>query len=198
MPRYAKPTVQGSRSIDVLSWNRLGYLFRSRSFSWVWKRDGKDTASICVESGRDSVTLKYYFRSYGGERSDVRQYVPLDWVPCRFGGERPWFLCHGLQNGRCCGRRVPYLYGGGKLFACRHCYRLAYESQQEPARQRGLLKAQKIRERLGGNASMLDEFPNKPKGMHWRTYDRLQRRYEAADAQSLMTLTKFVDRYAAR
>jgi hypothetical protein len=29
------------------------------------------------------------------------------------------------------------------------------------------------------------DFPNKPKGMHWRTYDRLQRRYEAADAQSL-------------
>jgi hypothetical protein len=47
------------------------------------------------------------------------------------------------------------------------------------------LKAQKIRERLGGNASMLDDFPNKPKGMHWRTYDPLQRRYEAADAQSL-------------
>ena len=63
MSRYAKPTVQGSRSTDVLSWNGLGYFFRSRSFSWVWKRDGKDTASICVESGRDSVTLKYYFRS---------------------------------------------------------------------------------------------------------------------------------------
>jgi hypothetical protein len=61
-----------------------------------------------------------------------------------------------------------------------------------------LLKAQKIRERLGGNASMLYDLPYKPKGMHWRTYDRLQRRYEAADSQSLMTLTKFVDRYAAR
>ena len=113
-----------------------------------------------------------------------QQHIPLDWVPCRFGGERPWFLCHGVQNGRSCDRRVRYLYGAGKLFACRHSYGLAYESQQEPARQRGLLKAQKIRERLGGNASMLDDFPNKPKGMHWRTHDRLQRRYEAADAQS--------------
>jgi hypothetical protein len=45
-----------------------------------------------------------------------------------------------------------------------YCYGLAYESRQEPARQRGLLKAQKIRERLGSNASMLDDFPNKPRG----------------------------------
>jgi hypothetical protein len=120
--------------VRVLFWNRLGYLFRSRSFSWVWKRDGNDTASICVESGRDSVTLKYYFRSYGGERSDVSHDVSLDWVPYRFGGERPWFVCPGLQNGRSCGRRVRYLYGAGKLFACRHCYGLAYESDADPRR----------------------------------------------------------------
>jgi hypothetical protein len=31
---------------------------------------------------------------------------------------------------------------------------------------------------------MLDEFPNKPKGMHWRTYDRLRRVHDVADARS--------------
>jgi hypothetical protein len=99
-----------------------------------------------------------------GERSDVRQYVPLDWVSCGLGGERPWFLCHGLQNGRRCGRRVRYLL----LRAC----------LREPTgtgSATGLLKTQKIRDRIGSKASMPDDFPNKPRGMHWRTYDRLQK-----------------------
>jgi len=32
-----------------------------------------------------------------------------------------------------CGRSVNNLYGAGRLFACRHCYQLAYASQREPA-----------------------------------------------------------------
>jgi hypothetical protein len=35
-----------------------------------------------------------------------------------------------------------------------------------------LLKAQKIKLRLGGSANVLEPFPDKPKGMHWRTCDR--------------------------
>jgi len=71
-----------------------------------------------------------------------------------------------------CGRQVTKLYHAGRLFACRHCSRLAYASQQESAHFRGLWKAQKIRMRLGGSANMLEDFPEKPKGMHWRTYER--------------------------
>src|ERR1700730_14154689 len=55
-----------------------------------------------------------------------------------FGGARPWFMCPVQSNGVYCGRRVTKLYGVGRLFACRHCYRLAYTSQQESARDRGL------------------------------------------------------------
>jgi hypothetical protein len=37
-----------------------------------------------------------------------------------------------------------------------------------------LAKAQAVRERLGGSPSLDDPFPEKPRGMHWRTYRKLQ------------------------
>jgi hypothetical protein len=128
----------------------------------------------------------------------VEQRIAIAWTPCRFGGERPWFICSVYANGDYCGRQVAKLYDAGRLFACRHCYRLAYASQQESARLRGLWKAQKIRMRLGGSASMLDHFPEKPKGMHWLTYERLCRVYGAAQARSTIGLMGFVMRLRRR
>jgi hypothetical protein len=52
--------------------------------------------------------------------------------------------------------------------------------------------------RLGGSPGMLDEFPDKPKGMHWRTYDRLCRLYEAAEERSTVGLMGFVKRLGRR
>jgi hypothetical protein len=89
----------------------------------------------------------------------------LDAVP--FGGGRPWFRCTATADGRYCGRRVAKLYlGGSAVFACRQCYGLAYASQLESLRHRGIGKARKIRMRLGGGANILDSFPAKPQRMH--------------------------------
>jgi len=54
--------------------------------------------------------------------------------------DTPLFLRPG---GRCCGRRVALLYGAGERFECRHYYRLAYRSQQEALRHRGLERHRK-------------------------------------------------------
>ena len=97
--------------------------------------------------------------------------------PCNYGGERVWFLCPA----RGCSRRVAVVYGGS-IFACRHCYQLAYDSQREAPYSRALSRAQAIRMKLGGSPNMAEDFPDKPKGMHWRTYDLLCR--EAEDAQN--------------
>ena len=108
MARYAgggKNTVEGCRSIDVLEWHRRGYLQTPLWFSWTWTRDGERVASINVENQRRSVTLKYRSRSYGEDWSDVEQRVAIEWTPCRFGGERPWFMCSVAANGVYCGRR---------------------------------------------------------------------------------------------
>jgi hypothetical protein len=110
------------------------------------------------------------------------QLVPIVWTKCPRGGRRPWFLCE--PPGRYCGRRVALLYSGGELFACQRCYGLAYESQQQSEFLRGLRKAQKIRVRLGGTPNLLHPFPEKPKGMHWRSYRRIKRVYETAKRSS--------------
>jgi hypothetical protein len=45
---------------------------------------------------------------------------------------------------------------------------------------------------------MLQEFPDKPKGMHWRTYDRLRRSHDLAEARSTLGLIQLVDRWQRR
>ena len=59
---------------------------------------------------------------------------------------------------------------------------------------RGLEKAQKIRMRLGGSPNMLETFPEKPKGLHWRTYDRLRRAHDMAQERSMIGLMQFINR----
>ena len=45
---------------------------------------------------------------------------------------------------------------------------------------------------------MFEPFPVKPKGMHWRTYDRLRCAHDAADARFVMGMMRFVDRVQRR
>lgn len=108
------------------------------------------------------------------------------------------FCVPSAQVGRYCGRRVAMLHCAGELFACRRCYGLAYASQHEGLRHRGLVKAQKIRMRLGGSLDILEEFPDRPRGMHRRTYKRLRDAHDLAAARPMAALTHFVDRLQRR
>jgi hypothetical protein len=109
-------------------------------------RGDEPFGSISVWTELGVVILSFRWRGWGeSEWKSIEQRVPITWSTCHFGGLRPWFRCAVHSNGRYCGRRVAKLYAVGKLFACRHCCGLAYESQQEPMGQRGLGKAQKIR-----------------------------------------------------
>ena len=68
----------------------------------------------------------------------------------------------------------------------------------EALHHRGVGKAQKIRMRLGGSPNMFEEFPDKPKGMHWRTYDRLRRMHDVAEGRSASALMRVVERLERR
>ncbi len=155
-------------------WQRDGLLTPGHSFSWQWTRNGEKVANIQVQAESDQVILIYRHRSSGGEWKEERYPVHLDWSPCNFGGQRAWFLCPASG----CGRRVAILYGGG-IFACRHCYQLAYPSQRETTDDRAARRADRIRERLGWKQGILNPRGwEKPKGMHWGTFERLTTKHD--------------------
>jgi hypothetical protein len=152
---------------------------------------------VRVQPGRQ-VTLIYRVREGGGEWLDVEEPIALTWTPCRYGGQRPWFICPGVVNGRMCSRRVAILDGAGRYFLCRHCYDLTYESQREDLPKRLISKAQKIRQRLGGSASLIKPFPSKPKGMHCRTYSRLYLKARSAELVGMEAMLAQLERMTAR
>jgi len=171
---FGRDTVESCRSIDVNQLHRDGCLVPGWRGGLEWKRNGEKVASISMRAEDRCLVLSYNCRRNGEDWQDIEEPVSMVCVPCRFGGTRPYFICPGVVNDIACGRRVVKLYGPGRYFLCRHCYRLAYASQNEGEWDRALRRANKIRMRLGGDPSMGSLFPERPKGMWRRTYERLR------------------------
>ena len=173
-----KSTADSHHKIDVFFLHRRGHLRPGAFFTLGWSRNGMPTGSIRGRTTGNSIVLSYLHQPFGSNQWQMKEYpVELVRTPCHYGGERTWFRCPGWG----CGRRVGVLYGGA-TFACRHCLQLVYESQREQRYDRALRRAQKIRIRLGGTANMMTPFPDIPKGMHWRTYERLRDEHDRANA----------------
>ena len=82
----------------------------------------------------------------------------------------------------------------GYPWRCRHCYGLTYATRQAAPRYCLILKAQKIRERLGGDLGVTNPFPDRPKGMHWQRYNRLRAVHDQAVGSSLAMLRPCIER----
>ena len=55
---------------------------------------------------------------------------------------------------------------------------------------RAMRRADRIRDKLGWSGSILSGCGDKPKGMHWRTYDRLSQEYDAIKGQAVSGLAE--------
>lgn len=162
-----RPTTSDCRALDIRELRRQGMLTPGRAAGWQWIRDGETVASIGIRAGAHRLTLTYT-RQHKGEWQPMEYAVAVDWTPCHFGKGRKWFLCPH------CGRRVGVLYlGSAGMFACRHCYRLAYACQRETESDRASRRADNLRRRLEWEPGFLNGEGDKPKGMHWRTFERL-------------------------
>jgi hypothetical protein len=150
------------------------------TLSWTRVASGVEVGSIGYEANLTDACdawIRLHYR-VDGESRDYR--IILETTQPYFGGQRWWFRCPST------GRRVAKLHSppGGDIFASRRAYDLAYRSQRERAHERKLTRAQYIRTRLGGSPSLVERFPDKPKGMWWRTYERLRAEANPAEMQS--------------
>jgi hypothetical protein len=183
------PVVEGYRALDIAQFRRSGFP-HGAVLSVTWS----DGNSIQMAVNHDTVRLIYKYRQGGGRWQEVSEDVRLRYTCPYFGGRRAWFECPR------CRRRARILYGADRLFLCRECYRLTYSSQREDRGERMRRRARKIWMRLGGDYDA-DPFPDKPVGMHWRTYDRLwddaealDRRMDAEMITDLLRLTARLER----
>ena len=89
-----------------------------------------------------------------------------------------------------CDRRVAILYYNKAVFACRYCCRLDYPCQRESVSDLVIRRANKIRKRLGWKEGILSTVGDKPKGMHWKTFWKLERQHNVLLGSSLEGIMK--------
>ena len=189
-PWSSRGTVEDCRrSLGIKDWVDRGLVWPGHAFTKVWlDEDCRPAASIDVSIStvspvnrhlagllfdrsavpdRLQAVLKYRAGRVGEELRDIEEAIWLDTRPCGFKGQRLQFICPG------CGRRVAELYPDRVHFRCRKCCGLGYRSQRKGREARGLEKAARIKRQLGGSGDYADPIPERPKGMHRRTYERL-------------------------
>ncbi len=190
--RYAassRDTIEDLPFFGIKDWVAKGLIRPGNAFDLIWAdEDGHPEASIDIRIEKVSsvhpalvgllpagssvpdhlqAVLEY---SAGRAPDDVRPItdaIALAQSPRGFAGQSWRFCCPG------CARRVADLYPGGDFFRCRKCCGLLYRSQRETRQARGLKKSVRIRQQLGGTGEYGEPVPERPKGMHWRTYQRL-------------------------
>lgn len=191
--QVGKNTTSDMRSLDIRRLKRDGLLTPGNWFSRKWLLNGKEVASIQIKAEANRVILNYRSRSNVGEWQAMEYPVTLELTGCNLGGQRVWFRCPA----RGCGQRVAILFGGS-IFACRHCHNLAYACQRETSVGRIHRRANEIRRRLGWSAGIANPKGGKPKGMHWRTFERLKTEHDAAANASWADLATRVVRIKRR
>jgi hypothetical protein len=121
---------------------------------------------------------------------------------CRIGGRKAGLpdKCRSGQRGLLqLDFRFAVPAAAGPVLRLLHCCQLSYESRSQNARLRAITKVQKIRRRLGG-ASLLELFPEKPRGMWWRTYRRLCEEAQRAEERTSppAAMMKYLDKVTAK
>jgi hypothetical protein len=162
-----QPTVDTVRRLDVR-------ILRQRCQLWPGARGTLYWANEMLDFIVRADHLLLYSRTTESREAVGPVTIWLDWTPCHYGGHRLWFLCPR------CARRVAALCRMGGWWRCRHCARLRYASQHQTYGARMVAQARKIRRRVGAgfNLTLPLLLWDKPKGMHWRTFERLIARDE--------------------
>lgn len=181
----SRDTCEASLRIDIRYMREQEMLRPGSQGTLSWSRGGEQTGWIRYKVHAETLELDYRTRPAGGDWKPVNEHFQFERMEQPFGGSRLFLTCPRCQ------RRCLVLYGGCH-FRCRKCSNLVYASQNEDASGRAMSKAQKIRKRLGCDGGFDDPFPPKPKGMHWATYDRMERACTAYEDRIAVELTGMI------
>jgi hypothetical protein len=181
--RYGRPTADESRRIDIAWMIRKGLAAPGsiQSGTLSWSRGDQPAGRIgytcdMIDPEQATLVLQYTIT----ESSETRDYthrISLSYTVPHYGGKRWWMHCPVT------GRRVGKLYmpPGATAFASRTAWRLGYQSQRVTPRDAAFERLFRLQKKLGCPQGW--EIPiRRPKGMHRRTYERLEDEYWYLDA----------------
>jgi len=167
--RYnAKRTTADYLSIKIAYMSRNDGWSQGRHFL-TWKRNGKKIGSVSYVVYDDRINFQYSIKDSDEKPINIEKVIRLTSTDCNYGGRRKWFLCG-------CGRRVARLFIHGQHVACRHCFNLAYPTQNGDEIDRAWARISTLEARLKD-----DHY--RPKGMHWKTFRKIKERLSEAHYQ---------------
>lgn len=171
--KTAKPLPEEFVSLDIRELQKHQGLDPGQTYNLHRYKQAKKCGIFRVNTYHDCLELEYTSCEQNGKQF-LSVFIEIVWSSCHFGGRRPWFLCPGEQ----CSKRVAILYGPQQML-CRHCRRIAYESQRENQIQRMFRKLRSIEASYPGFQN--NSPPNartRPMGMHHRTFQQLQKKHQ--------------------
>ena len=160
--------------VDIRMWHQRGHLVNGQSFAWQWSRGGEVTGLIGVSVNNGSIRL-----GYATQGKDASQTIRTSITPCHFGGARTWFECSY------CRARAAVLFMRSGRFACRQCQRVSYTSQSGSKQDGELVRYHRLHDLVEAG---------KPKWQRWKTFERLEDRFEIAFEKVNRSLMTFVQR----
>lgn len=166
----SRVSMEALRRLDVRELRQRGALASGHSGGWYWSQDGEATGSIGYRTFDTAITLDYSISAGSDDRETVQVNVPLENLPCRFGGSRTYFRCPRCYR-RC---EVIAMTSSGRAWGCRKCLRLRYHSQTLSPTYRMQRRADELYARAGEEHE--DGHVAKHKWLRWRTFDRLMDR----------------------
>jgi hypothetical protein len=175
---WKRAHLEGHRRIGVHYLRKQDLMRPGIYASLRWTNNlGEPTGSIQVAGGEHFVTLIYSVRRTHTEAwRPIQEQVAFARVAKPFGGEQVYFFCPR------CGRRVLELALGAERFRCRTCLGLVHASSQESPTDRAMRRANKLKRRLGAEPG-LDSWYTRPKHMRRKTFDKIEARIRAAEAE---------------
>jgi len=160
-----------------------------------WNRSG------CCKPGSDTAIALYKF----ADGTQVARTQSITWTPCNYGGQRPWFVCPKCQQRSGKLFRFAISRFAATSFQCRKCLNLTYRRSNVSGNHYDEFshRCRRIGRKLKGqNFCRLSTGylfpPSRPKGMHWKTYERLTDKLLEYDLKFISHSNAWFERVAKR